>query len=69
MVIRALPRWWGEDNTIACARVAIDETADACILHTVKGLKEVLAYKYMNNEMPEQLLVVAERVYGWREAY
>lgn len=54
---------------IACARVAIDETADACILHTVKGLKEVVAYKYMNKEMPEQLLGVAERVYGWREVY
>lgn len=69
MAVGALPKWWGEDSMIACAKVAIDETADACILHTVKELRAVVEEKYENNELPEKLLGVAERVYGWREAY
>lgn len=69
MAVGALPKWWMEDNMIACTKVAIDETADACILHTVKELRAVVAKKYKNNEMSEQLLRVAERVYGWCEVY
>lgn len=54
---------------IACARVAIDETANACILHTVKELKAVVAAKYADKNISEQLLCVAERVYGWCASY
>lgn len=67
--VGALPGWWGEGNMVACMRIAINHATDACILRTTKELKTVVAKKYEDAQVPRKLLSVAERVYGWCEAY
>lgn len=50
------------DNMVAYTKVTPDRISNACILHTytIKNFRGVIAKKYRNKEMLEQLMSMAE---------